>query len=213
MHHLCYTLRSMSPDCELRDTHAFSGVNRYKFIEPNNSGVHNPPSYAIIPDVEEEQRIYVCTGGGPGFMEAAAKGASSVKGSRNIGMGITLPFECGLNEHVTEELAFQYHYFFTRKFWMVYYCQAIVVAPGGFGTLDELFEVLTLKQSGKVQRDLPVVLFGKEFWKTTINWQSFADHGVISQEEVDSLFFTDCPFEAYEHISAVLSGVTAINGL
>ncbi len=203
----------MSSECELRATHALSGVNRYQYMDPNKPRASNLPSYAIIPDTMEEQRIYVCTGGGPGFMEAAAKGASSVKGSRNIGMGINVPFEVGLNEYVTGELAFQYHYFFTRKFWMVYYCQAIVVAPGGFGTLDELFEVLTLKQTGKVQRDLPVVLFGKEFWKTIVDWQSMADYGVISQEEVDSLFFTDCPYEAFDYIVAVLCGVPPINGV
>jgi uncharacterized protein (TIGR00730 family) len=113
----------------------------------------------------------VATGGGPGFMEAANKGASMVEGARNIGMGITLPFESSLNPYVSDSLAFMYHYFFTRKFWMVYHCQALIAAPGGVGTFDELFEVLTLKQTGKVQKDLPVVLFGKEFWTTTVNWE------------------------------------------
>lgn len=91
-------------------------------------------------------------------------------------MGITLPFEGGLNSYVTPDLAFEYHYFFTRKLWMVFYCQALVAAPGGFGTLDELFEVLTLKQTGKVQRDLPVVLIGKKFWNSIVNWQVFSVH-------------------------------------
>jgi predicted Rossmann-fold nucleotide-binding protein len=86
-------------------------------------------------------------------------------------MGITLPFETGLNKYVTNELAFEFHYFFTRKFWMVYHCQALIVAPGGYGTLDEIFEVLTLKQTRKIQTDLPVVLFGKEFWKKIVNWE------------------------------------------
>lgn len=97
-------------------------------------------------------------------------------------MAISLPFEEGINRFVTDELAFQYHYFFTRKFWMMYYCQALVVAPGGVGTMDELFEVLTLKQTGKVQADLPVVLLGAVYWRTIINWEvlsilpSFSDY-------------------------------------
>ncbi|CAN0339579.1 unnamed protein product, partial [Ectocarpus sp. 13 AM-2016] len=107
----------------------------------------------------------------------------------------TLAAVTGLNEYVTEELAFEFHYFFTRKFWMLYHCQALVVAPGGFGTLDELFEVLTLKQTGKVQKTLPVILFGKDYWEKIINWQALVEFGTIAQEDVDSLFFTDDPQE------------------
>lgn len=138
-------------------------------------------------------------------MEAANKGASRVPGSRNMGMGITLPFEEGLNEYVTDELAFEFHYFFTRKFWMLYHCQALVVAPGGFGTLDELFEVLTLKQTGKVQKNLPVILFGKEYWQTVVNWQALVEFGTIAQEDVDALFFTDDPQDALNHLVNCLS--------
>ena len=87
-------------------------------------------------------------------------------------MGISLPFESGLNRYVTPELAFIFHYFFTRKFWMVYNTQALVCCPGGVGTCDELFELLTLKQTGKVPQDLPIVLLGKEFWTTVVNWQA-----------------------------------------
>eukprot|EP00611_Tribonema_gayanum_P019781 TRINITY_DN3493_c0_g2_i5.p1 TRINITY_DN3493_c0_g2~~TRINITY_DN3493_c0_g2_i5.p1 ORF type:complete len:136 (-),score=72.67 TRINITY_DN3493_c0_g2_i5:376-783(-) len=128
-----------------------------------------------------------------------------VPGAKNMGMGITLPFEDGLNEFVTPELAFEFHYFFTRKFWMVYHCQALVVAPGGFGTLDELFEVLTLKQTGKIQKTLPVVLFGKTFWQAVVNWQALVDFGTIAQEDVDSLFFTDSEQEAFQFLVASLS--------
>ena len=115
--------------------------------------------------------IYVCTGGGPGFMEAANRGAHDA-GGKSVGMGITLPFETGLNPYVTPELAFEFHYFFTRKFSMAYHMQALVVAPGGFGTFDELFELMTLKQTGKMQSGLPVVLFGKQFWQEVVNWQA-----------------------------------------
>jgi len=144
--------------------------------------------------------VYVCTGGGPGFMEAANHGASDVKGGKSIGMGITLPFEAGLNPFVTPELAFEYHYFFTRKFWMAFHMQALIVAPGGFGTMDELFELLTLKQTNKIQKSLPVVLFGKQYWKSVINWQTLGVYGVINPLEVDELLFTDDVQEAFEYI-------------
>lgn len=137
------------------------------------------------------QAIVVCTGGGPGFMEAAAKGAAQVPNSGNIGMGITLPFEQGLNPFVTPALAFEYHYFFTRKFWMLFHCQALVVAPGGLGTLDELFEVLTLRQTGKVQKDLPVVLIGKHFWESIINWKAIVEFGVLNAGDISDIFITD----------------------
>jgi uncharacterized protein (TIGR00730 family) len=154
---------------------------------------------------DANQSIVICTGGGPGFMEAANKGAASVKGARNIGMGISLPFECGLNPYVTESLAFEFHYFFTRKFWMVYHCQAIVVAPGGVGTFDELFEVLTLKQTGKIHKDLPVILFGKEFWTTVVNWESLVKFGTVSQKDIDDLYFTDDVEEAFQYVTQRLS--------
>jgi len=144
--------------------------------------------------------VYVCTGGGPGFMEAANRGASEVVGGKSIGMGITLPFEEGLNPFVTPELAFEYHYFFTRKFWMAFHMQALVVAPGGMGTCDELFELLTLKQTGKIQKSLPVVLLGKAYWKSVINWQKLGVYGVINPAEVDELLFTDDVQEAFDFI-------------
>jgi len=137
-------------------------------------------------------------------MEAANKGAADVPGGKSIGMGITLPFEAGLNPYVTPELAFEYHYFFTRKFWMAYHMQALVVAPGGFGTCDELFELVTLKQTGKMQRSLPIVLFGKKYWKEVVNWKSFGDYGVINQSDVDELLFTDSVEEAFDFITRSL---------
>ncbi|KPA73261.1 hypothetical protein ABB37_09976 [Leptomonas pyrrhocoris] len=143
--------------------------------------------------------LVVTTGGGPGFMEAANRGAASVPGVKTMGMGISLPFEKGLNKHVTDGLAFEFHYFFTRKYWMMYSCRAIVVAPGGFGTMDEMFELLTLKQTKKIP-SLPVVLLCKKFWQTVINWQALADFGVISQTEIDGMLFTDSAEEAIAYI-------------
>ena len=156
--------------------------------------------------------VYVCTGGGPGFMEAANRGAADVEGGKSIGMSITmpfdkithLPFEVGLNPYVSPELAFQFHYFFTRKFWMSFHMKALVVAPGGMGTLDELFELLTLKQTGKIQNSFPVVLFGKAFWEGCINWQTLKEFGVCSPSDVDNLFFTDDVDEAFQFIVSAL---------
>ena len=120
-------------------------------------------------------------------------------------MAISLPFEEGVNKYIPDELAFQYHYFFTRKFWMLYYCQALVVAPGGVGTMDELFEVLTLKQTGKVQHDLPVVLLGATYWKTIINWEAIVNYGVVARKDYEDLYFTDSVDDAFQYVTSKLS--------
>jgi uncharacterized protein (TIGR00730 family) len=172
-----------------------TGVSRFSNSADDN--VH-----AVQGDDDVEQKFLVCTGGGPGFMEAANKGAS--KAGKTIGMGISLPFEPGLNAYVTDSLAFEYHYFFTRKFWMVYHCQVLIVAPGGVGTMDEIFEVLTLKQTRKIQSDLPVILLGKEYWQTIVNWQALVNYGVIGQKDIDDLFFTDDVDEAFSFIISKL---------
>eukprot|EP00668_Euglena_longa_P001943 GGOE01002267.1.p1 GENE.GGOE01002267.1~~GGOE01002267.1.p1 ORF type:complete len:359 (-),score=106.15 GGOE01002267.1:284-1336(-) len=151
------------------------------------------------------QHIVVCTGGGPGVMEAANQGAASVAGAKTMGMGISLPFEKGANQYVTPELAFEFHYFFTRKFWMVYQAHCIVVFPGGFGTFDELFEAVTLKQTGKLRPDLPIVLFGRQYWEKVINWQAMVDLGTISQKDLDELLFTDDVDEAHDFITTSLA--------
>lgn len=173
---------------------------RYAYL-PHSSDDNHPEMLG-----ETAADLFVCTGGGPGFMEAANRGASLVPGGRSIGMGISLPFETGLNPYVTPELAFEYHYFFTRKFGMAYYMQALVAAPGGFGTMDELFELMTLKQTGKMNRELPIVLFGKRYWQTVVNWQALAEFGTISQKEVDDLCFTDSIEEAFTFITNRLEG-------
>lgn len=132
-------------------------------------------------------------------MEAANKGASNVSGGKSIGMGVSLPFEDGLNPHVTPELGFEFHYFFTRKFFMINSCAALIAMPGGTGTLDELFEVMTLMQTGKKER-IPVVLFGEKYWKEIINWQAMVNYGTISQSDIDQLFFTDSVDEAFNYV-------------
>merc|ERR1719146_570667 len=129
-------------------------------------------------------------------MVAANEGAAKA-GGRSVGFGISLPFEDGLNPYVGQELGFELHYFFTRKFWMAYKCMGLVVAPGGLGPCDELFELLTLMQTGKIKRKLPIILINKKFWTDCINWQAFVDYGMISQADFDSLHFADTADEAF----------------
>jgi uncharacterized protein (TIGR00730 family) len=126
--------------------------------------------------------FYVCSGGGPGIMEAANRGASEV-GGITLGLGISLPYEQNINPWVTQGLAFEYHYFFMRKFWFVSLARAIVVFPGGFGTMDELFELLTLVQTRKVPA-IPIVLYGKKFWHELINWDAFVKWGLIDKNDL-----------------------------
>jgi len=153
-----------------------------------------------------DKTYYVGTGAGPGMMEAANKGAWLAKGP-SVGFGISLPFEDRLNPYVTPELGFEFHYFFTRKFWMCYKCMGLVVAPGGLGTCDELFELMTLMQTGKIKRKLPIVLIGKQFWQACINWQAFVDYGMISEEDASQLHFVDTAEEAFK---ALTDGIVAV---
>jgi len=150
----------------------------------------------------------VGTGGGPGMMEAANKGARLAKGP-SVGFGISLPFEDRLNPYVSPELAFEFHYFFTRKFMMSYKCMGLVVAPGGLGTCDELFEVMTLMQTGKIKRRLPIILIGKKFWNACINWDAFVEYGMISEEDAKQLVFVDTADEAWEALTGGLERVEA----
>ena len=153
---------------------------------------------------DEERRFVICTGGGPGIMEAANRGASEAKGT-NVGLTISIPVEEFDNQYVTRELAFHFHYFFMRKFWFAYLAKAVIVFPGGFGTLDELFELLTLLQTRKIRKHLPVVLFGNKYWNEVINFDTLVKYGNINPEDVDLLHRTDSVDGAYEFIINQLS--------
>jgi len=155
-----------------------------------------------LPD--EERRFVVCTGGGPGIMEAANRGASEAKGM-NVGLTISIPVEEFDNPYVTRELSFHFHYFFMRKFWFAYLAKAVIVFPGGFGSLDELFELLTLLQTRKIRKHLPVVLFGNEYWSKVIDFDALVRYGSIDPEDLDLFHRTDSVDEAYEFIVAQLS--------
>jgi len=146
-----------------------------------------------------DRRFVICSGGGPGIMEAANRGASEAKGE-NVGLNISLPFEQNDNPFITRRLTFEFHYFFMRKFWFSYLAKAMVVMPGGFGTLDEFMEVVTLVQTLKIKKRLPIVLFGVEYWDSILNLQPMVDHGTISPEDLDLFFRTDSVDDAYEYL-------------
>ncbi|MDQ7006752.1 MAG: LOG family protein [Acidobacteriota bacterium] len=152
------------------------------------------------------RRFIVCSGGGPGIMEAANKGASRARGL-SVGLGISLPFEQGINPFVSRELGFEFHYFFMRKFWFVYLARALVVFPGGFGTMDELFELLTLVQTGKASRPRRVVLFGREFWEKVIDWDLLTRWGVIDAEDLSLFRICDSVDEAESYLTGELSAL------
>mgnify|MGYP000016015812 FL=1 len=150
-----------------------------------------------------EDKYYVCSGGGPGMMEAANKGASEAKG-KSVALGISLPFEQGVNQFATPELSFEFHYFFMRKFYFLYHAKAVIVFPGGFGTMDELFETMTLIQTKKLGKQMPIILYGKEFWEGLINFEQFIKWGVISPKDVELFEIVDDVHEAFTRITANL---------
>ncbi len=154
-----------------------------------------------------KQSYYIASGGGPGIMEAANRGASEVPGGASVGLNISLPMEQGCNPYITDSLNFEFHYFFMRKFWFMYLAKAIVAFPGGFGTLDELFEVLTLIQTRKLNKKLPVVLYGKSYWKALINFDMLIENLTINKDDLDIIHFTDSPQEAFEYLKNNLNGV------
>jgi uncharacterized protein (TIGR00730 family) len=149
------------------------------------------------------RRFVICSGGGPGIMEAANRGASEAKGD-NIGLGISLPMEQGINPYVTRKLAFEFHYFFTRKFWFLYLAKAMIIMPGGFGTLDELFEGLTLIQTGKMEKKMPIILYGKEFWERVVDLHALVEFGTISRKDLDLFEVIDSVDDAFEMITRKL---------
>ena len=150
------------------------------------------------------RRFVICSGGGPGIMEAANRGASEAKGE-NIGLNISLPFEQNDNPYITHRLSFEFHYFFMRKFWFSYLAKAIVIFPGGFGTLDEFMEILTLVQTQKIKKSMPIVLFGKQFWDDVLHIEALVRHGTVSPEDLDLFHTTDSVDEAFDYLVHELS--------
>ena len=149
------------------------------------------------------ERYHICTGGGPGIMEAVHEGAAKVDRKLNIGLNISLPFEQHVNPHVMKDHALEFHYFFMRKFWFLNLAHAAVIFPGGFGTLDELFELLTLTQTGK-SAHMPIILYGKKFWEETIDFKGLARLGLISKEDLKLFKICDSVTEAFDELATAL---------
>ncbi|MDQ3021008.1 MAG: TIGR00730 family Rossman fold protein [Bacteroidota bacterium] len=154
--------------------------------------------------LKKPNKFIVCSGGGPGIMEAANKGASKAKGF-SMGLNISLPFEQYPNRYISPELNLEFHYFFMRKFWFAYLAKALVIMPGGYGTLDELMEILTLVQTQKLHKKMTVVVYGKEYWDKIINLKNMAEMNMISPEDLDLFKFVNTPHEAFEYLKKELT--------
>jgi len=150
-----------------------------------------------------DKNYFVMTGGGPGLMEASNRGAYRA-GAPSIGLNISLPFEQQPNQYISPDLNFEFHYFFMRKFWFTSKAKAIIILPGGFGTLDEMMDILTLVQTRKVDRPLPIVLYKKEFWKKVLNFEYLVEMGMIEQEDLNLFEFCDTPEEAFKYVTEYL---------
>jgi uncharacterized protein (TIGR00730 family) len=144
----------------------------------------------------ENHRFVVASGGGPGIMEAANRGARE-GGGKTIGLNIRLPFEQDANPYISENLRFEFHYFFMRKFWFAYMAKALVIFPGGFGTCDELFEILTLAQTEKLSKKIGVLLYGSEYWDQVLDFQPFVEWGAIAEEDLGLMSRADTPADAF----------------
>jgi len=188
---------------KIRDTIVFFGSART--FEASASGRYYTEARQLAHRItewsenldERHGRFVVCTGGGPGIMEAANRGASEA-GGKTIGLNIHLPFEQAPNSYITPALNFEFHYFFMRKFWFAYLAKALVVFPGGFGTLDEMFEILTLAQTQKLAKKILVVIYGREYWNKVLNLEAMVDAGTISPGDADLFQIVDTPEEGFE---------------
>jgi hypothetical protein len=203
---------------EINHTVVFFGSAR---INPDNNEFGTAKYYDIAREFSFElakyseelkketgDTFYICTGGGPGVMEAANRGASDA-GLKTIGLNISLPFEQHPNPYLSEGLNFEFHYFFMRKLWLLYHAKAIIVFPGGFGTFDELFETLTLIQTKKMVKQIPVLLHDSAYWNDLINFQKLVDSGMISPEDLQLFHFFDDVKEGLDYVKPLLKDLIA----
>ena len=174
---------------------AHAAVDMARYYEDARRLAHMLTEWSIqIP--ARRRRFVVTTGGGPGIMEAANLGAHEA-GGKTIGLNINLPFEQNPNSYITPALNFEFHYFFMRKFWFAYLAKGLVIFPGGFGTMDELFEILTLAQTDKLAKKILVVIYGSEYWHRIMNFQAFVDAGTVSPQDLNLFKFVDTPEDAF----------------
>jgi uncharacterized protein (TIGR00730 family) len=156
------------------------------------------------------KRMVICSGGGPGIMEAANRGAGAA-GGKSMGLSISLPMEQSINQYVPEEMAFEFHYFFMRKLWFLYLAKAAVIFPGGFGTLDEAFEALTLVQTDKTRGKMPILFYGEDYWRDILHFDALLRWGMISPEDINLIHFCDEPHQAFEILKREIERVYGLN--
>src|SRR5271157_5278184 len=197
---------------KVRDTVVFFGSARLREEGPLSEYYQDARTLAKLLTewtaqfTNQNYRFVICSGGGPGIMEAANRGASEA-GGKTVGLNIGLPFEQRPNPYITPELSFEFHYFFMRKFWFAYLAKALVVFPGGFGTLDELMEVLTLAQTKKLESHILIVLYGSAFWNEVLNFEALVKHGVIAESDLNLFRFADDPHTALNIIKEDLTRI------
>ncbi len=187
---------------KIRDTIVFFGSarlkNQNKYYQKTRDLAFRLTKWSMG-KYKDEHRYVITSGGGPGIMEAANKGAKEA-GGKSIGLGISLPFEETNNKWITKRLNFVFHYFFMRKFWFIYKTKGIVYMPGGFGTLDELFDILTMLQTNKISRKIPIVLFGSEYWDGLINWDRMIENKTISRSALNLFVTLDSIDDTFDYL-------------
>jgi uncharacterized protein (TIGR00730 family) len=197
-------LRLTDPKARRRADHASAlkrsrkAVEWSRYYEDARALAHQLTEWSLSLE-EPRRRFVVCSGGGPGIMEAANRGARDA-GGKTVGLNIRLPFEQGPNRYITKGLHFEFHYFFMRKFWFAYLAKALVIFPGGFGTLDEMFEILTLSQTRKLSKKLLVVLYGTEYWNQVFDLKPLVEWGAIEERDLELLCYVDSPQAAFEEL-------------
>jgi uncharacterized protein (TIGR00730 family) len=184
----------------LREARAALSMSRY--YEEARELAHRITAWSLTLG-EKPRRFVICSGGGPGIMEAANRGAAEA-GGKTVGLSIELPHEQWPNAYISPGLNFQFHYFFMRKLWFAQLAKALIVFPGGFGTMDELWEMLTLMQTGKLQRRNLILIYGRRYWNRVIDWREMLNWGTINRREYNLLQFADSVDEAFERIRSGL---------
>lgn len=188
---------------QLKMSLAMAAVEMAAYYEDARTLAHMVSTWAkALPG--PRHRFVVTSGGGPGIMEAANRGAWEA-GAKTIGLNIKLPFEQAPNLYITPELNFEFHYFFMRKYWFAYLAKALVVFPGGFGTMDEMFELLTLAQTNKLTNKVTIIIYGSSYWKSVVNVELLAAKGAIAQKDLELFQFADTPEHAFELLKAGLA--------
>jgi len=181
---------------------AKSALEMSRYYEEARELSHKITTWALTLG-PKPRRFVICSGGGPGIMEAANRGAAEAAG-KSLGLSIELPHEQFANAYISPELSFNFHYFFMRKLWFAQMSKALIVFPGGFGTMDELWEMLTLLQTGKLPRHNLILIYGRKYWDEVLNWRAMVRWGTINQEEYSLLQFADTVDEAFDRIRAGL---------